>query len=305
MNRVTHLAVSHPALSALLLALGGFSLFSVGDAFLKALTAHYNPFTIAFYMGTMIITVCLTIAACTGRLRALLTLPDRKWHIVRAACLATQFYLTVYAFGVMPLAVVYALLFAAPLMTVLLAWLLLGERPAPSLLVLIAVGFAGILIILRPGLIPLHGAAIGMIAAAIVYALSHIIVRKMKNATQPLLSWPLYTELVLIAGALPFFLQAPVLPPAPHLLQLFIVAMLSLAALAMVGSALRIGNPTAVAPFQYVQMLWAIALGYLFFDDMPDLWTMAGATLIIGSGLAIIRREHRPAQPVTTLEHTI
>ncbi|MBU0859331.1 MAG: DMT family transporter, partial [Alphaproteobacteria bacterium] len=142
---------SRPALTAILLALTSFSLFSVGDTAIKALSVHYDTVTIAFYIGTMIVGLTLLLTPFMGGVRRIITLPDRKFHILRGCVLTLQFYLMIYAFSVMSLAKAYALLFAAPLITVLLAWLMLKEKPGPVQTVLIAIGFAGVLLILRPG----------------------------------------------------------------------------------------------------------------------------------------------------------
>jgi drug/metabolite transporter (DMT)-like permease len=282
-----------PNLTGILLALAAFSLFSLGDAVIKALSARYDTFTLSFYIGAFVLLLTLLAAPFRGGVRAILSTPDRKWHIARGALLTLQFLLTIYAFSLMPLAKVYALLFMAPLLTALLAWPLLGERTSVRQGALILAGFAGVLLILRPGVIPVDLASMGMLLAAVCFAGANIIVRFMRHATQPLLAWPFFSETQVLVASLPFFLQHPVLPATPDLLLLGLIAAMSVAALICLGLAFRIGETTVVAPFHYVQMLWAVMLGYLLFGNVMDGWMAAGAAMIVGSGLLLIHENGR------------
>jgi drug/metabolite transporter (DMT)-like permease len=276
--------------TAILLALAAFLIFSVGDSLIKWLSRHYDTFTIAFYIGALVVLLVLALSPFAGGMRPVLTLPDRRWHILRGLCLAVQFYLMIYAFSVMSLTKAYALLFAAPLLTVALAWPLLGERTSPAQALLVLAGFAGVLVILRPGMIPVDAASAGMLAAALAFALSNIIIRKMRGDSQPFLAWPFYSEGIIMLGALPFFLRDPVLPAAPHMLMFLAIAALSVVALALLGTAFRLARAGTVAPFHYVQILWAAGLGYALFGDTVDAWTAAGTAMIVASGLLMIRR---------------
>ena len=282
---------------AILLALAGFSLFSIGDCVVKMLGGHYDTFTIAFYVGLGVVLLTVAAAPFMGGMRPVLTVPDRKLHILRGALLAVEFYLIVYGFTVMSLAKTYALIFAAPMMTVLLAWPLLKERASPPQLVAIIAGFAGVLVILRPGVIPVDWASAGVVLAALLYALSNIVIRKMKSEIQPPLSWPFYAEIMIMLGAIPFFIMNPAIPEPLHLLGFLFVSATALLAMMTLGMAFRLGPTGTVASFHYVQMIWAVALGYMLFGDIPDRWTLAGSALIVASGIALIRLSRGRAAP--------
>ncbi len=278
-----------PPLPAILLALTGFSVFSIGDSLMKILSRHYDTFTIAFYIGLGVVLVVAAIAPRMGGMRPIIHARDRKWHILRGVCLALEFYLIIYGFSVMSLAKTYALLFAAPIITVLLAWPLLRERASPAQMMAVLAGFAGVLVILRPGVIPIDLASAGIILAAALYAFSNIVIRWMADDKQPPLSWPFYSELMIMLGALPFFLMNPVVPEPLHMLMFAIIAVLATVGMMTLGMAFRLGPTGVIAPFHYVQMIWAVALGFMLFGDVPDMWTLCGSAIIIASGLALIR----------------
>lgn len=290
-----------PPLLAILLALTGFSVFSLSDSLVKLLSSHYDTFTLAFYIGLGVVMMTVAIAPFMGGMKQVLTVPDRKWHILRGVCLALEFYLIVYGFSVMSLAKTYALLFAAPIITVLLAWPLLRERASPAQMMAVLAGFAGVLIILRPGVIPIDWASAGIVLAAALYAFSNIVIRWMKHEHQPALTWPFYSELMIMLGALPFFLMNPVWPEPLHLLGLAAISALAVVGMMTLGMAFRLGPTGTIAPFHYVQMIWAVLLGFMIFGDVPDMWMIGGAAVIIASGLALIHLS-RPAPIAPTPE---
>lgn len=288
--------MKHPAsaqVTAIVLALTAFSVFSVGDVLIKLLAVRYDTFTLAFYIPAMVTVASAVMAAVRGEWAIIRRHPDRKWHLARGILLALQFTLTVYGFSVMPMADVYALLFMAPLATVLLAGPLLGEKPSLRQGLAIIAGFGGVLVVLRPGLIPLDGAAIGMLVAACAFALANILIRFMKDGQQPALMWPFYTELMVTLAVAPFFLRHPVIPALPDLGLMALAAVMSIAALMALGRAFQSGMATTVAPFHYVQMIWAALFGYIVFGDVMDIWTIAGATIITGSGLWLLHETSR------------
>lgn len=285
-----------PPLPAIILVLTGFSVFSLSDAIVKSLSQHYDTFTLAFYIGLGVVLMVLAASPFMGGIKPVLTTPDRKWHILRGICLAIEFYLLIYGFSVMSMAKTYALLFAAPIITVLLASLLLRERAGPGQIAAVIAGFAGVLIILRPGMIPIDMASAGVILAAALYAFSNIVIRWMKEEKQPALSWPFYSELMIMLGAVPFFAMNPVLPAPEHMLGLAAISALSVIGMMTLGMAFRLGPTSTIAPFHYVQMIWAVLLGYALFGDVPDMWMMGGALVIILSGIALIRLAQPPVR---------
>jgi S-adenosylmethionine uptake transporter len=275
--------------AAPLIALAGFSLFSFGDLILKVLSNHYSTTTIAFLTATIILILSIGLSFFDGGMKRILTLKDRKLHIFRGALLTLQYLSIIYAFSVMPIANAYALLFSAPLLTALLSWVILKERLSLKACLTIILGFIGILIILRPGAVPISLAAIGMLIGSLAFALSHIVVRFMKETKQPAMAWPIYAESMVVVLCLPFFLKNPEIPTLPHMGLFMICSVFALGALVAIGASLGKGRPNQIASMQYMQMLWALFFGLAVFNDIPNAYEISGAILVIVSGLLLLK----------------
>ena len=195
-----------------------------------------------------------------------------------------------------PLATGTTIMFLSPILITLLSIPLLGERVGLRRLGGVAIGFAGALMVVRPWEHGFDGAGSGLLfllLAAFLNANYQLITRRVR-ADHPLTSL-LYTALagtVVISCVAPWFWTPPTLKDW----GLFAAA----GALGGLGHlclirAVSAAPASAVAPFSYSSLLWASLTGYLFFGEWPDLWTWAGAGIIIASGLYIFHRERQTA----------
>ncbi len=274
-----------------LIALVAFALFSGHDAVVKSLGGTYAAFQIVFFsvlLGLPFAMLMLMRDRTDGTL-----LPRHPgWVALRTGAAVVTGVSVFYAFSVLPLTQVYAILFAAPLLITLLSIPILGERVGIHRGGAVLVGLAGVLIVLRPG-----GAELGLghaaaLIAAVGSALASIIVRRIgpDERNVVLLLYPMMANLVVMALALPFVYQ-----PMP--LTDF-AALGAIAVLAFIGSlgviaAYKASEAVLIAPMQYSQILWAALFGWLFFAELPDGGTVLGAAVIIASGLYILLREGR------------
>lgn len=273
-----------------LFALLAFGIFSTHDVIVKSLGAHYSPFQIVFFSGLFgfpLVTLMLIRDARPGTLRPV----HPWWTLARTLAAVVTGLCAFYAFSVLPLAQTYAIIFAMPLVITMLSVPLLGERVGPRRIAAVLVGLAGVLVVLRPGggtdLQLGHLAALG---AACAGAFASIIVRRIgqDERNEVLLLYPLMAN-VLIMGA---FLPTQYEPmPAGHLGALALMSVMGFVASGALILAYKAGEAVVVAPMQYSQILWATVYGALFFDEWPDLWTIVGALIIIGSGIYIVSRE--------------
>ncbi len=224
-----------------------------------------------------------------GRFRAA-SLPAQ---VLRSAMLFGSTIFNFMALQTLQLAETTSIAFFGPMVVTALAGPLLGEWAGWRRWLAILAGFVGVLIITRPGFGTFEVGHLYALCGMLSYCLYVIMTRRM-SATETPESMILYSALV------PVVLLVPVLPFTASLPQdaLHWAVLLSLGLFGAVGhwfliKAYRIATASALAPYPYLQMVWMIAAGWLVFDQLPDGWTLAGAAVIVASGLYIIHREHR------------
>jgi len=190
----------------------------------------------------------------------------------------------------LPLATAATIMFMSPVILTILSIPLLGEKVGPRRWVGIAIGFAGAVVIMRPGSESFQLSILIVLAAAFTHAIYQIFTRKLGTRDRPITSL-FYTG---ITGALAMTVVAPFYwqPVAVSDWPLFVFAGIAggIGHLCLIR-AFRQAPASVVAPFSYSSLLWATAFGYLLFGDLPDAWTLSGAAMIIASGLYIFHRE--------------
>ncbi len=274
------------------LALSAFALFSVHDVIIKTLGESYSPVQIVFFsvlLGLPLAMFILMRDPTDGNL-----FPRRPgWTALRTVASVITALCVFYAFSVLPLTQTYAILFATPLLITVLSVPLLGERVGLRRGAAVVVGLVGVLIVLRPG--QGDGLSLGHFAAmagAFASALASIIIRKIGSEERNvvLLVYPMMANLVLMGALLPFVYEPM---PLAHLGGLALMAALALVASLCVIAAYKRAPAFQIAPMQYSQIIWAVIFGALFFGERVDLLTIAGAAVIIASGIYIVMREEK------------
>jgi S-adenosylmethionine uptake transporter len=284
--------VSQSALAGPVLALTAFALFSAHDVIVKTLGGSYSPVQIVFFsvlLGLPLAMFLLMRDPTDGNL-----LPRRPgWTALRTGAAVVTGVSVFYAFTVLPLAETYAILFATPLLITILSVPILGERVGLHRGAAVVVGLVGVLIVLRPG----QGGAIstGHLAAllgACASAFASIIIRKIGNEERNvvLLLYPMMANLLLMGAVLPFVYRPM---PLADFGALALMACLALVASLCVIAAYKRAPAFQIAPMQYSQIIWAVIFGALFFGEGMDLFTIAGAAVIIVSGIYIVMREDK------------
>ena len=200
--------------------------------------------------------------------------------------------------SILPLAEATTILFTAPLIATALSMILLGEHVGRHRWFAIALGLTGMLVLIQPGgdhSIRLYGALIGL-GAALLTALSTITVRQLGATQTPtnMLFWFTLTGTVATAVAMPFYAQSH---GAMTWALLVLSAIIGTIGQAATTCALRYAPVALLAPFEYLQLLWAVLFGWLIFANLPGSTTLAGATLIVVAGLYTFYREHLRKTP--------
>lgn len=281
----------NPNLKAALMALTAFGLFASHDVIIKVLGGGYSPVQIVFFsvlFSFPLAMLYLLRDATPGTL-----IPVHPWWMAaRTLAAVITGFCAFYAFSVLPLAQVYAILFAAPLLITILAIPILGEQVKLRRWLAVGVGLTGVLVVLRPGEAELELGHLAALISAICGSFASIIVRKIGRDERAvvIMLYPMMANFIVMAALLPFVYQ-PL--PLADLGKLGVVAVLAWTAGRFLIAAYNSGEAVIVAPMQYSQILWASLYGILFFDETPGTSTIIGSAIIIASGLFIVLRESK------------
>jgi drug/metabolite transporter (DMT)-like permease len=194
-----------------------------------------------------------------------------------------------------------SILFAVPFLVAGFAIPMLGERIGPRRWAAIAVGFCGVLIVLQPGTGNIHPAAFICLISAVAVAIYQILTRVLSH-TDSSATTMFYTNVMgtlVLSTIVPFIWVTPTWPEA-----ILMIAMGSVASLGhyILIAAHRLAPASILAPFMYTQLIWMIFYGYVVFHQLPNHWTLAGASVVIASGLYLLYRERKvkgPSAPVS------
>ncbi len=184
-----------------------------------------------------------------------------------------------------------SIIFMTPFLVAVLAGPMLGEWISARRWIAILVGFCGVLLVTRPGFGGIHPAALLCVVGAVCYAIYSIATRLLArtDSSETTLFYSNLVGFVAMSLVVPPFWTTPVRP-------LIIFLMIAIGALGGFGHYLliiahRLAPAPVLAPFVYTQLVWMIALGYGVFGDLPHAWTLAGAAIVIGSGLYLLWSE--------------
>lgn len=238
--------------------------------------------------GRYIFHLLLALLILAPRLAQIIRSADLKLQLLRSAFMlgATTFYFAGVQF--LPLTEANAINFLTPVLVVILAQPVLGERVGPKRWIGVAIGFIGAMIIIRPGSGLLDVAAVFMILSAFCNACYQLSTRRLGAVDDPLTTL-LYTALVGSIGAslaVPFAWEP--MDGEGWLLMILIGAFALIGHFALI-KAYRLAPAPTIAPFGYTILIWSAVFGYMLFDQLPDLWTVLGAAIIVIGGITILR----------------
>jgi len=276
-------------LKAIGFALGGIALFGLLDMQAKYLGSRYPVSEVVWarYAGHFLL-MLVVLAPRHGR--ALVRTKRFGLQMTRSILLllSTAFFFT--AVSILPLAEAAAIGFVSPLLLVLLSIPMLGEKVGWRRMTAVAVGFAGVLLILRPGGSLFTWAALLPLATAVSYSLYQILTRKIATTENPIASL-FYTSLV---GAAVTTLVIPfvfVMPAWQHLPMFASLGVLGGLGHFLMIKALNGAPASVIAPFSYSAMIWSLGFGYLVFGNFPEPLALAGIGVIVASGIYVAYRE--------------
>lgn len=274
-------------------------LLPIGDAFAKLLTAHLHPVEVTFArlmaQGLFLVPAALLLRR---RLRGPMFSPVVA---LSGALIMVTLTSLIWAFSVMPIATAIAIFFVEPLILTALVGPLLGEAVGPRRLIAVGVGLLGALIVIRPGG-GLGPAAALPLLGAFAYAVNMIVLRRASQERSALTIQCGATFYACLGmGALLLAMRAagavdPALSRLPAWGWIVVLGAGAFAATSfvLIAEAFRRVEAGTLAPFQYLEIIGATAVGYMVFGDFPDLWSWVGVAVILGSGLYVFWRERLP-----------
>jgi len=272
--------------------------FACLDAIAKWLSPQIGPIptTWARYISSVaLVMIVLNPRTQPGIFRS--RKPWMQW--VRSFLLFCSTILNFVALQYLQLTETMSIMFMAPLLVALLSGPILGEWVGLRRMIAIGVGFCGILIVTRPGLGGMHPAALFSLAGTFCYAFYAMLTRILAGHDSPgtTMVYSGLGGLLLLTPAVPFFWKQPE-NLTVWMLMILIGAFGAIGHWLLIKAHQRAPAPV-LSPFIYSQMIWMILLGWIVFGDLPDRWTLAGAAVVIASGLYLLHRERVTGRVVT------
>lgn len=273
----------------LALMLLAFFVFSAVDAQAKYLTQSFHPLQVVWFRQLGLLVAVLVLLGLRGA--AILRTAHPVLQLGRGALAGLSATCFIIGVSFVPLADAVTITFIAPFLVTALGALILREKVGLHRWAAVMIGFAGTLIVIRPGFGSFHPAMLVVVLAAALFSLRQILSRFLaaSDRTITTVAFTALTGSALLTIPLPFIWRSP-----DAALDFALLA--GIAVLAGLGEftlikALEIGEAAVLAPMQYTTLLWSTFYGWLIFQQLPDGWTWIGAAIIVTTGLYTLHRE--------------
>lgn len=288
-----------PTLRGILLMCISTVAFSIMHGLVRFVSEVLPPFQIAFFRNVFGLAFLLPLLMRSRF--AILRTQKIGLHVLRGVINIGAMLMFFTALSISPLAKVTALSFTAPIFMAILAVLVLGERFRIYRWLAILFGFAGMLIILRPGIVAIDTGALLVTGAAALWAVAMIII-KILSRTESSLTIVAYMGIFL--GLFSVFPALWVWQPFGFetLFWMVLIGLFGTIAQMTLSQALKETDPTALMPFDFLKLIWTAIIGAWFFAEIPDVFTWIGAAVIFSSGLFIAYRERQAKQTIVSPE---
>jgi len=273
----------------ILFMIAATAMFSVSNAFAKWQVASYPVGEVMFFRSFSSLVVCAAFVLPFHGLTVFATRRPHA-HIARGLSQSISQTFTVIAFSLMPLAGAIAISFSAPLWSALLSVLWLKERSGPARWAALVCGFMGVIIVANPGADSLQVGALFALANAVMYGSVTVAVRGMTatESAPTLLMWQMVTIAVFHTFLLAFGFKWPTALDATMLICSGVANALGQY---LWTKALHLAAATAVMPFFYLMLVWALVIGYFVWGDVPTNELLIGSGVVIASGMFLLWHE--------------
>lgn len=269
--------------------LGGMFMFSAVDTQAKFLTSTLHPVQIIWLRQLGLLVGVLILLYMKGP--TVLKTAQPLLQVSRGVLAICSALLFVFGIRHAELADAVAVSFVAPFFLTILGAFALGEKVGVKRWIAVMVGFIGVIIIIRPGTDSVHPSVILVVFAAFFFALRQVMGRILAD-TDKTSTTVAYTAIVgslLISLPLPFVWKNP--ESAQQILIIFSMTAMAAVGEVMVIKSLEVAEAAVVAPIHYTLIIWGTFYGYIVFNQLPDLWTWVGTTIIVSAGLFTFYRQ--------------
>ncbi len=272
----------------LLASVVGASIMALG---VRELAGVIDSRAVVFYRATLTLLALIIYFVAVSKSRAQLKFSQPLWHLIRGVAIAVSTQLGFYAITHMPLVTATVLFFTAPIFATLMAIPVHKEVPGPRRLAAIAVGFAGVLIVLRPDTGQISMPTLAALFSAVLFAFALVISRQVARADGSL---SVFTSSVALTSLVSVPIAWPVMQLSSAPWPLFILGIVIIAG-ALRGfadiQAYRVGEASVLAPVAYTRIVLIGFGAYLFFGEVPERAALIGALVVVGAALYIAQRE--------------
>jgi drug/metabolite transporter (DMT)-like permease len=284
--------------------IGGVFVFSLQDVIIKWISGKYPVHEIVLIRSFFAIIPILFIAYLEGGLHLLRT-NHYVTHIIRSFLMFGAYICFYLSLAALPLAETVSLFFSAPIFITILSVTSLDEKVEFRSWIAVLVGFFGVIIMLRPSSKMIDPAAFLALLAAFLYAIASIITRRLGKtengvslAFYPIVMYIIFSTILSISlnniavtqkshHSLAFLFREWQLPLQGDLFLFIILGLIAAVGFYFLSQAYRLGQPSTIAPFEYIAVPLSVVWGYVFWKDMLEPQSVIGMVLIVGSGLYI------------------
>jgi drug/metabolite transporter (DMT)-like permease len=269
------------------LALFSYSLYSCGDALVKSFSAELGVFEIGFFSNLFALVPAVFAKRQGEHWRHAFRLGNPKLLHIRGVTAFVSSVAITYSFTTIPLAEAYSIAFLTPLFITILSVAVLKERVTLDRWLLVSLSFVGVLIVVRPGFRELHWGHLTALISAFASAASTTILRVVSGKEQRLSIIAMNGLYQLVGNGVMMIFGFSLLAPM-QLFRLVCIGVFGGVAQLLVIAALKLAPASHVAPTQYVQILWAITFGSVFYREFPDEIGIVGLIVVVISGIATV-----------------
>lgn len=283
------------AVLGVVLMIVGLALYPLSDAFVKHLMGTYSVHQTTFLRAITRLVPLLVAMFFQGGPRQIFATSHWGNHFFRLGVNLCYTFAFMYAFSLGSLTSIYTLSYTSSLFMIILSAVMLKEKVSKDRWAAVGVGMIGVMIAMRPGTNVFELVSVLVLVGTFLGALNKILMRRLA-ATEHSLAIAIYPNIMMIAVTVPFLVTTWKSMPLEHWGLFAIVGALTAAGQYAIAQALRFAQGSILAPIDYSTFFWVVALDFFWWTKTPDIYTIVGAIVIVGSNFFILYRSRQASK---------